>query len=148
MSDRPPQLSPQHSLLSTQHSALSTRGPIGISDSGIGGLSVLRPLRQLLPAVDVLYVADTAWCPYGPKPAHVIRHRVEAITCSLLAQRVKEVVVACNSASAAALAHLRQRFSAVPFVGMEPAVKPAAAQTRTGAIGVLATATTAKGEAL
>src|SRR5438094_5922940 len=122
MSDEPPQLI-------THHSSLITRRPIGIFDSGVGGLSVLRPLRELLPAEDIVYVADAAWCPYGPRPAHVIRQRVEAITCSLLLRGVKEVVVACNSASTAALAHLRRRFPDLPFVGMEPAVKPAAAQT-------------------
>jgi glutamate racemase len=122
--------------------------PIGIFDSGVGGLSVLRHVREMAPGADLVYVADAAWCPYGPKPGAVIRERVAAIARALLDRGVMEVVVACNSASTAALAFLRQRFPEVPFVGMEPAVKPAAAQTQTGAIGVLATATTARGEAL
>jgi glutamate racemase len=134
--------------LSTQRSALSTRRPIGVFDSGVGGLSVLRPLRELAPTEDMIYVADTAWCPYGPRPAHAIRQRAEAITCTLLERGIQEVVVACNSASTAALTYLRRRFPDLPFVGMEPAVKPATAQTQTGAIGVLATATTARGESL
>jgi glutamate racemase len=121
---------------------------IGVFDSGVGGLSVVEPLRELVPAVDVIYAGDAAWCPYGPRPVGVIRERAEAIARILLARGVALVVVACNTASTAALAHLRRQFPEVPFVGMEPAVKPAAAQTETGSIGVLATATTAKGEAL
>jgi glutamate racemase len=122
--------------------------PIGVFDSGVGGLSVLRHLRELVPERDVAYAADTAWCPYGPRPANVVRQRAEVMTRALIGRGAVEIVVACNSASTAALAYLRSRFPEVPFVGMEPAVKPAAAQTQTGAIGVLATATTAKGETL
>jgi len=122
--------------------------PIGVFDSGVGGLSVLRPLRELLPTADLIYAADAAWCPYGPRPVEVIRERAEVVTRSLLQCGAALVVVACNSGSTAALGHLRKRFPDVPFVGMEPAVKPAAARTATGSIGVLATATTAKGEAL
>ncbi|HEV2123405.1 MAG TPA: glutamate racemase [Chloroflexota bacterium] len=122
--------------------------PIGIFDSGVGGLSVLRPLRTFLPAEEIVYVADTAWCPYGPRPASVVRERAFAITETLLERGAKADVVACNSASTVALAALRGRYPYVPFVGMEPAVKPAAAATKTGNVGVLATATTAKGEAL
>lgn len=122
--------------------------PIGVFDSGIGGLSVLRPLCQLLPTEDVIYVADAAWCPYGPKSADVVRWRVAEITQALIAQGAKLVVIACNSATTAALTSVRLRYWQTPFVGMEPAVKPAAAQTRSGSIGVLATAVTAGGEAL
>src|SRR5919197_1149853 len=122
--------------------------PIGLLDSGVGGLSVLRHLRDLAPAEDVLYAADTAWCPYGPKPESVIQRRVLGLADALLGRGVKLIVVGCNSASTAALPALRRRFPDFPFVGMEPAVKPAAEQTRNGAVGVLATAATATGEAL
>ncbi len=121
---------------------------IGVLDSGVGGLSVLRPLRRLLPHEDVTYVADAAWCPYGPKPAAVVRRRVFEIAGRLVARRAGLIVVACNTACAVALAPLRRCYPWPPFVGMEPAVKPAALQTKTGAIGVLATATTARGEPL
>jgi glutamate racemase len=122
--------------------------PIGVLDSGVGGLSVLVHLRQLLPAEEAVYVADSAWCPYGPRPAEVVRERVVGVAGALLERGVKLVVVACNSASTVALAELRRAWPGVPFVGTEPAVKPAAVRTRTRAIGVLATATTARGEAL
>ncbi len=122
--------------------------PIGIFDSGVGGLSVLRHLRLLLPAEDVLYVADAAWCPYGSKPAGIIRERIAEVVGVLQARGVKLVVVACNSASTVGLADVRRRYPQLTFVGMEPAVKPAVEQTRTRAIGVLATATTAAGESL
>lgn len=121
--------------------------PIGVFDSGVGGLSVLRYLRRLV-ANDLIYVADSAWCPYGPRPPEQVRERAFAIVDALVAREVDLIVVACNTASTVALAALRERYAARRFVGMEPAVKPAAAWTRTGAIGVLATATTAHGEAL
>jgi glutamate racemase len=127
---------------------MGNRRPIGVLDSGVGGLSVLRPLRLLLPAEAVLYAADAAWCPYGPRPAPVVRCRARAVAGALIERGAKLVVVACNSASTVALADLRRRWPDVPFVGMEPAVKPAAVQTRTRAVGVLATATTAGGAAL
>ncbi len=116
-------------------------GPIGVFDSGVGGLSVLRRIRALLPAEDLLYVADTAWCPYGPRSMLEIRGRARQITQWLVEQGAKAVVVACNTATAAAVTELRERFS-LPIVGMEPAVKPAAAATRNGIVGVLATAGT------
>jgi glutamate racemase len=119
--------------------------PIGIFDSGVGGLSVLRSLRALLPAEPVLYLADQAHVPYGPRPLEEVRQFSEQITCFLLGEGAKLIVVACNTASAAALQHLRQVFPQVPFVGMEPAVKPAAEQTRTGKVGVLATPATFQG---
>ena len=121
---------------------------IGVFDSGVGGLSVLRHLRDLLPIEPVLYAADAAWCPYGPRPPAAIRRRVYTIVDELVARGVRELVVACNTASTVALSGLRKRYPALPIVGMEPAVKPAAARTTTGAVGVLATATTARGEAL
>lgn len=120
--------------------------PIGIFDSGVGGLSVLRAVRDLLPHEDVLYLADQDHIPYGPRQKAEIRDFSFGITEFLLAQGAKLIVVACNTASAAALHELRARFPGVPFVGMEPAVKPAAAITRTGRVGVLATPTTFAGE--
>lgn len=119
--------------------------PIGIFDSGVGGLSVLRSLRQLLPGEAVLYLADQAHVPYGPRPLEQVRLFSEQITRFLLGQGARLIVVACNTASAAALQHLRRVFPDVPFVGMEPAVKPAAEQTRSGVVGVLATPATFQG---
>lgn len=117
----------------------SSAQPIGIFDSGVGGLSVLRHLRTQLPREHLLYVADQAHVPYGARPAEEIRRFSAGITRFLLDQGAKLIVVACNTASAAALTCLRETFPTVPFVGMEPAVKPAARQTRSGRVGVLAT---------
>ena len=122
--------------------APSPTAPIGIFDSGVGGLSVLRHLRTLLPHERFIYLADQANVPYGPRSPDEIRRLSEAVARFFLAQPVKLIVVACNTASAAALSFLRGRFPDTDFVGMEPAVKPAAAQTRTGKVGVLATAGT------
>jgi glutamate racemase len=116
--------------------------PVGIFDSGVGGLSVLRHVRAELPYEDVVYVADQAHVPYGPRPQPEIQQFSQTITRFLLDQGAKVIVVACNTASAAALAHLRTTFPHVPFVGMEPAIKPGAAVTRTGKVGVLATSRT------
>jgi glutamate racemase len=99
----------------------------------------LRHIRSLLPAEDLVYVADQAHVPYGSRPAEEIRRLSEGITQFLLARNVKVVVVACNTASAAALERLRATFVGLPIVGMEPAVKPGAVQTRRGKIGILAT---------
>jgi glutamate racemase len=120
-------------------------GPIGIYDSGVGGLSVLRYVRALLPHEDLLYVADQAHVPYGPRPAHEVRRFAAGVVRFFESERAKLVVVACNTASAAALGHLRATFPGVPFVGMEPAVKPAAATTISGTVGVLATPATLQG---
>ncbi|MBI5296645.1 MAG: glutamate racemase [Chloroflexi bacterium] len=119
--------------------------PIGVFDSGVGGLSVLRAMRAQMPEEDVLYFGDQGHVPYGPRPMEQIQHFSEGITRFLLAQNAKLIVVACNAASAAALKFLRAKFPEVPFVGMEPAVKPAAEQTRTGVVGVLATPATFQG---
>jgi glutamate racemase len=119
--------------------------PIGIFDSGVGGLSVLRALRALLPAESLVYVADQGHVPYGARPMAEIQAFSEAITRFLLEQDAKLIVVACNTASAAALHFLRQTFAGVPFVGMEPALKPAAEQTESGVVGVLATPATFQG---
>ena len=121
---------------------------VGIFDSGVGGLSVLFPLLELVPDADYIYFADQAHCPYGSLPEPEIRQRAFAITDYLLNEGATLIVVACNTASAAGLSALRHRHPNTPFVGMEPAVKPAAQHTRTGQIGVLATATTAHSERL
>ncbi len=120
--------------------------PIGIFDSGIGGLSVWREIARQLPHEDTLYFADQIHIPYGPRSLQEIRSFSEAITSFLLAHDCKLIVVACNAASAAALKHLRATFPEVPFVGMEPAVKPAAETTHTGTVGVLAMPATFQGE--
>jgi glutamate racemase len=123
--------------------AKPTRAPVGVFDSGVGGLSVLRHIRTLLPAEPLLYLADHAWCPYGPRPAAEVRARARVVTDWLLGEGAKAVVVACNTATAYAVAELREAFEPrVPIIGMEPAVKPAAAATRNGVVGVLATAGT------
>jgi glutamate racemase len=119
--------------------------PIGVFDSGVGGLSILRQLRVLLPAEEVLFFADQAHVPYGPRPLDEVRRFSIGIARFLMDQGAKLVVVACNTASAAALQTLRSTFPATPFVGMEPAVKPAAEQTRTRTVGVLATPATFQG---
>jgi glutamate racemase len=119
---------------------------IGIFDSGVGGLSVLRVIRAQLPGAQLLYFGDNAHIPYGPRPVAEVRAFCEAITRFLLAEGARVIVVACNTASAAALKHLRQAFPDVPFVGMEPAVKPAVEHTQTKVVGVLATPATFQGE--
>ena len=119
--------------------------PIGVFDSGIGGLSVLRAIQAILPSQPVIYLADQAHVPYGPRPLREVQAFSQAITRHLLDQGAALIVVACNTASAAALHELRQTFPHVPFVGMEPAVKPAAQSTRSGVVGVLATPATFDG---
>lgn len=115
-------------------------------DSGVGGLSILRETRRILPEEAIVYVADQGSAPYGQRSLEEVRDRAVSITEMLLGRGAKVIVVACNSASAAALHHLRELFADVPFVGMEPAVKPAAAGTSGGVVGVLATAATFQGE--
>ncbi len=117
-------------------------GALGVLDSGVGGLSVLRHLRAQLPAERLLYFADQAHIPYGPRPPEEVRAFSAGITRFLQRRGAKLIVVACNTASAAALDFLRERFPRLPIVGMEPAVKPAAALTRSGKVGVLATPST------
>jgi len=118
---------------------------IGVFDSGSGGLSVYRELVKLLPQERYLYFADNAHCPYGEKSPLYIQRRARYITELFLDKGADIIVVACNTATAAAIATLRAEYPDVPFVGMEPAVKPAALGTRSGVIGVLATAGTLKG---
>lgn len=117
---------------------------IGLFDSGTGGLSVLREIVKLLPDEKYVFYADNAHCPYGEKSPEFIRERCRVITRTLLAEGADIIVAACNTATAAAIRTLREEFP-VRFIGMEPAVKPAALGTRTGVIGVLATAGTLKG---
>ncbi|MCB9112347.1 MAG: glutamate racemase [Anaerolineales bacterium] len=119
--------------------------PIGIFDSGVGGLSVLREIRSLMPGENIVYFGDQGHVPYGPRPMKQIQDFSEGITRFLLARNAKIIVVACNTASAAALKYLRETFPDVQFVGMEPAVKPAAEKTQTGKVGVLATPATFQG---
>ena len=125
--------------------AIHSNSSIGIFDSGVGGLSVLRAMRRQMPEESAIYFGDQGHIPYGPRPMEQIRNFSEAITEFLLAQDAKIIVVACNTASAAALKYLREEFPDVPFVGMEPAVKPAAERTQTGRVGVLATPATFQG---
>lgn len=123
----------------------SNISPIGIFDSGVGGLSVLRAIRVQMPEESVVYFGDQGHIPYGPRPMEQIRDFSEAITKFLLEQNAKIIIVACNTASAAALKSLRETFPDISFVGMEPAVKPAAEHTHTGRVGVLATPATFQG---
>lgn len=118
---------------------------IGIFDSGIGGLSVFREIRKLLPEQGYIYYSDSAHCPYGEKSKEYIIDRARSITRRLMEMGAEIVVVACNTATAAAISTLRKEFP-IKFIGMEPAIKPAAALTKTGVVGVLATAGTLKAE--
>jgi glutamate racemase len=118
-----------------------TRRAIGIFDSGVGGLSVAREIRRTLPGEDLLYVADTAHCPYGDRPLEEVRTRALAVARWVERAGAKLVVAACNTASGAALEQLRQAL-AIPVVGLEPAVKTGAALTRNGKVGVMATSGT------
>lgn len=120
--------------------------PIGIFDSGVGGLSVLKAIRTQLSCHPVVYLADQAHVPYGARTKDEVRDFAHEITRFLLEQGARLIIVACNAASAAALYNLRAAFPGVPFVGMEPAVKPAASSTHSGVIGVLATSVTFQGE--
>lgn len=125
--------------------AITVESPVGVFDSGVGGLSVLRAIRAHIPYESVVYLGDQMHIPYGPRPAGQIRDFSKAITAFLLEQNSKLIVVACNTASAAALNYLRGEFPQVRFVGMEPAVKPAVEHTQTGNVGVLATPATFEG---
>lgn len=120
--------------------------PLGVFDSGVGGLSVLKAIRAQLSCHPVVYLADQAHVPYGARTKDEVRAFSKEITRFLLSQGAQLIVVACNAASAAALYYLRETFPDVPFVGMEPAVKPAASSTHSGVIGVLATPVTFQGE--
>jgi glutamate racemase len=119
---------------------------IGVFDSGVGGLSVWREIARQFPHERTLYLADQAHVPYGSRQLAEVRELSEGITRFLLDHGVKIIVIACNTASAAALHHLRRTFPTVPFVGMEPAVKPAVERTHNGVVGVIATQATFQGD--
>jgi glutamate racemase len=114
-------------------------GPIGVFDSGVGGLSVLREIRARLPAEDLVYVADSAHVPYGRRSPEFIIARSHTLAAFLIDHGAKALVIACNTATAAAAAPLRSAWPELPIIGMEPAVKPAVAATRNGVVGILAT---------
>lgn len=124
----------------------SRDAPVGIFDSGVGGLSVLRHVRAQLPHEHLIYVADTGFAPYGDKPEDVVAERSLAIARFLVGQGAKALVVACNTATVAAVKLLRARFPEMPIVGVEPGLKPAAAASRNGKVGVLATERTLAGD--
>lgn len=124
---------------------ISPDAPIGVFDSGLGGLSIAREIRRRLPDEDVVYLADSAHTPYGGRPLDEIRDLSVAMADALVRRGAKLVVVACNTASGAAIEEVRERF-ALPVVGLEPAVKPAAQESRTRRIAVLATPATLQTE--
>jgi len=125
---------------------MADNSQIGVFDSGVGGLSVLREIRKRLPSLAIHYFADQGHAPYGQRPLGQVRHFAVGITRFLRNIGCEIIVVACNTASAAALHHLRRKFEDIHFVGMEPAIKPAAEITRTGFVGVLATTATFQGQ--
>lgn len=119
--------------------------PIGIFDSGVGGLSILRHIRAQLPHEQLLYVADSGYAPYGDKPEQMVAARSLSIAHFLVARGAKALVVACNTATVAAIKALRDYYPDMPIVGVEPGLKPAAAASRSGKVGVLATDMTLHG---
>ncbi len=118
---------------------------IGILDSGVGGLSVMLEIIKLLPHADIDYIGDSSWCPYGTKSPQEIRNRVTKLSKHLIAGGADIIVIACNSATIHAVESVRTQFT-IPFVGMEPAVKPAANATRSNIVGILATQASIAGE--
>ena len=119
--------------------------PVGVFDSGVGGLSLLRCIREELPGEDLVYVADSGYAPYGDKPGEYIEKRSFTLTEFLVEQNAKAVVVACNTATAAAIAKMRETFK-LPIIGMEPGVKPAIAVSQSKTVGIMATTETLKSE--
>ena len=113
--------------------------PIGVYDSGLGGLTVWREIRRMLPGESLVYLGDGANCPYGSRPRGEVQALADAAVARLVELGCKMVVVACNTATAAAIDFLREKYAGLPIVGMEPAVKPACLATRSGVVGVLAT---------
>ena len=120
--------------------------PLGVFDSGIGGISILIEIRKALPNENLIYFADSAHCPYGTKTVEEIRERSLRITDFLISRNAKAVVVACNTACSAGLDQVRQRNPETPIIGVEPAVKPAHDLTRNGKIGILSTNLTLNGK--
>lgn len=139
---------PQHatpdSELQPTAFSMTAENPVGIFDSGVGGLSVLREIRRELPREDLLYVADSGYAPYEDQSDEMIEKRAIAIAQFLVSESAKAIVVACNTATGIAIDALRSRFS-VPVVAMEPALKPAVLNTRSAVVGVLATRQTLSG---
>lgn len=130
--------------MTNQHNTTVSQATIGVMDSGVGGLSVLAHCIQQIPQASYVYMADSQFAPYGPKPVAVIEQRCLNIAQKLIEQQAKVIVVACNTATAAAIAVLRRRYPDMPIIGMEPAVKPAVLATHNQKIGVLATTGTLK----
>lgn len=128
-------------------SIIPADAPVGVFDSGVGGISVLRAIRQELPREHLLYAADSGHAPYGDRDAPFIRARVDAMTRFLLAQGAKAIVIACNTATVVAARDLRG-WCPVPVVAMEPAIKPASQSTQSGVVGVLATSQTIASESV
>ena len=127
-------------------STIQHNAPVGIFDSGVGGFSVLRHIQAQLPNEHLLYFADSGFAPYGDKPEEIVIERVLGIGAFLVSRGVKALVVACNTATVAAVRILRQHYPDMPIVGVEPGLKPGAAATRNGTVGVLATDRTLAGE--
>ena len=131
-------------LMGMQNKINASALPIGVFDSGVGGISVLKHIRDLMPHENLIYVGDSRHAPYGNQTPEFIQERSFWLAEFLLRQGVKALVVACNTATAAAVAGLRERYPDLTIIGMEPAVKPAVAATKTGVVGVLATSGTLK----
>ncbi|MGC4060826.1 MAG: glutamate racemase [Aquabacterium sp.] len=125
---------------------MGNRAPIGVFDSGLGGVAILRAMRDVLPHEDMVYMADSGYAPYGDRSVEWIMARSMAICDFLVAEGAKALVVACNTATTVAVRALRERLGDLPIVAIEPAIKPAAAMTRSGVIGVMATSRTVGSE--
>lgn len=123
--------------------AIVADAPVGVFDSGVGGISVLQHIHAMLPHEQLLYVADSRYAPYGSKTPQEIQSRCFEIADFLISKDAKALVVACNTATAAAIDSMREKYT-LPIIGMEPAVKPAAEASKNGVIGVLATVGTLK----
>ena len=124
---------------------ISLQSPVGVFDSGVGGLPIARAIRDMLPAENLLYVADSGYAPYGAKTDAQVLSRTMAVCDFLVSKQVKAIAVACNTATTSCIATLRERYS-LPIIGVEPGVKPAVLGSRTGVIGVLATPRTLETE--
>jgi glutamate racemase len=118
---------------------------IGFFDSGVGGLSIYRAVHQLLPQYATMYVGDNAHVPYGPRTHHQVRQFTTEVVRFLISRNANPIIIACNTASSASLQYLRNEYPTTHFIGLVPAIKPAAETTRTGRIGVLATPGTFRG---
>jgi glutamate racemase len=129
-----------------QFGAAVSRRPIGVFDSGVGGLSIIKVIQQYLPNEDIIYIADQAFAPYGGQTEETITQRSQYLVNSLIEKNCKAIVIACNTATAVSIAHLRATAS-IPIIGIEPGIKPAAIRSKTGVIGILATPQTLKSTA-